>query len=107
MMAKRVKGSKQRRGAFQAPQRMCIACRESDGKRDLIRLVRVADGVLLDETGKKAGRGAYVHPQTTCWERAIAGSLIQKALRTRISADNLTSLSASVSALLQVTDETA
>ncbi len=106
-MAKRVKKSKQRRGAFQAPQRMCIACRASDGKRDLIRLVRVADGVLLDETGKMAGRGAYVHPQVTCWEKALAGSLIQKALRTRISAENLLTLSASMSTLLQASDKTA
>ena len=104
-MAKRVKGSKQRRGAFQAPQRMCIACRESDGKRDLLRLVKVADGILLDQSGKMAGRGAYVHPQVNCWEEALAGSLIQKALRTKISAENLTTLSASVSTLLQVTDE--
>lgn len=106
-MAKRVKGSKQRRGAFRAPQRMCIACRESDGKRDLIRLVRTADGVHLDASGKMSGRGAYVHPQVNCWEKALAGSLIQKALRTRISAESLATLSASVSTLLQVTDETA
>ena len=86
---------------------MCIACRASDGKRDLIRLVRVADGVLLDETGKMAGRGAYVHPQVTCWEKALAGSLIQKALRTRISAEDLLTLSASVSTLIQMSDETA
>lgn len=107
MMVKRVKGSKQQRGAWKAPQRMCIACRESDGKRDLIRLVRVADGVLLDETGKKAGRGAYVHPRVICWEKALVGSLIQKALRTKISADNLKTLSVSMSTLLQVTDESA
>lgn len=106
-MAKRVKGSKQRRGAFKAPQRMCIACRASDGKRDLIRLVRVADGVLLDQSGKMAGRGAYVHPQVNCWEKALAGSLIQRALRTKISAENLMTLSVSVSTLLQVSDETA
>ena len=86
---------------------MCIACRASDGKRDLIRLVRVADGILLDQSGKMAGRGAYVHPQVNCWEKALAGSLIQKALRTKISAENLSTLSASVSTLLQVTDETA
>ena len=86
---------------------MCIACRESDGKRDLIRIVRVAGGVLLDETGKMGGRGAYVHPQVTCWEKALAGSLIQKALRTRISAEDLLTLSASVSTLIQMSDETA
>ncbi len=86
---------------------MCIACRASDGKRDLIRLVRVADGVLLDQSGKMAGRGAYVHPQVVCWEKALAGSLIQKALRTKISAENLVTLSESVSTLLQLSDETA
>lgn len=86
---------------------MCIACRASDGKRDLIRLVRVADGVLLDRSGKMAGRGAYVHPQVDCWEKALAGSLIQKALRTKISAENLVTLSESVSTLLQLSDETA
>ncbi len=86
---------------------MCIACRASDGKRDLIRLVRVADGVLLDQSGKMAGRGAYVHPQVDCWEKALAGSLIQKALRTKISAENLVTLSESVSTLLQLSDETA
>ncbi|MDE0142076.1 MAG: YlxR family protein [Caldilineaceae bacterium] len=86
---------------------MCIACQESDGKRDLIRLVRAADGVLLDQSGKRAGRGAYVHPQVNCWEKALAGSLIQKALRTKISAENLMTLSVSVSTLLQVSDETA
>jgi len=106
-MAKRVKGSKQRRGAWKAPQRMCIACQESDGKRDLIRLVRAADGVLLDQSGKRPGRGAYVHPQVNCWEKALAGSLIQKALRTKISAENLKTLSLSVSTLLRVSDETA
>ena len=86
---------------------MCIACQESDGKRDLIRLVRAADGVLLDQSGKRAGRGAYVHPQVNCWEKALAGSLIQKALRTKISAENLMTLSVSVSTLLQASDETA
>jgi predicted RNA-binding protein YlxR (DUF448 family) len=95
-MAKRAKGPKPRR----IPRRMCIACRESDGKRELIRLVRLADQVVLDETGKRAGRGAYVHPQISCWERALAGSLLQKALRTKIGAENLESLSASVSELL-------
>lgn len=86
---------------------MCIACQESDGKRDLIRLVRAADGVLLDQSGKRPGRGAYVHPQVNCWEKALAGSLIQKALRTKISAENLKTLSVSVSTLLRVSDEIA
>ena len=106
-MSKQGRGPNSGRSARKQPQRMCIACRRAGGKRDLIRLVRVADGVKLDETGKQAGRGAYVHPQVDCWERALADSLIQKALRTKISAENLMTLSASVSALLHMTNETA
>lgn len=41
------------------PQRTCIACRATDAKRALIRLVRLADGrVAVDPTGRQAGRGA-------------------------------------------------
>ena len=102
-MTKRVKGPKPRR----IPQRMCIACRESDGKRTLIRLVRAAEGVVVDVTGKRAGRGAYIHPQISCWERVLAGSLLQKTLRTKISAENLNALSQSVASLLNAADAAA
>ena len=43
------------------PQRMCVVCREVQGKRALIRIVRTpTEGVLADPTGKRAGRGAYL-----------------------------------------------
>jgi hypothetical protein len=44
-------------------------------KRQLMRLVRTEQGVLLDPTGKRAGRGAYVHERRSCWEAALGGSL--------------------------------
>ena len=106
-MAKQRKGPSNRSAVRQHPQRMCIACREAGGKRELIRLVRVDEGVIVDDSGKLAGRGAYIHPQTLCWEKALAGSLIQKALRTKISPENLLTLTASVSAVLQMTSEPA
>ena len=106
-MAKQRKGPQNRPAVRQHPQRMCIACREAGGKRDLLRLVRVDEGVIVDDSGKMAGRGAYVHPQTLCWDKALAGSLLQKALRTKISSENLQALSASVSAQLQMTSEPA
>jgi predicted RNA-binding protein YlxR (DUF448 family) len=40
-----------------------------------MRLVRTTDGVQLDPSGKAAGRGAYLHNQKSCWERAIKGAL--------------------------------
>lgn len=74
------------------PQRTCIGCRAVAGKRGLIRLVRTPDGVTVDTTGKLAGRGAYIHPTRTCWERVLAGNQISQALRMRLSADNRAAL---------------
>jgi len=69
------------------PQRTCIACRETAGKRGLIRLVRTSEGVQIDPTGKKlAGRGAYLHPQQRCWRQALENRRIEQALRTKLSA---------------------
>lgn len=43
------------------PLRMCVVCREMKPKKDLIRVVSNGDGqIVLDETGKMNGRGAYV-----------------------------------------------
>ena len=63
------------------PQRMCVACRKSQEKRSLIRIVRTPDGVYVDETGKISGRGAYLHADPACWEIGMKKSL-EKALKT-------------------------
>ena len=57
------------------PQRTCIACREVLPKRSMIRIVRSSQGVIIDPTGKMAGRGAYLHQQRSCWERGMRGAL--------------------------------
>lgn len=70
------------------PVRTCIACRQTGGKRGLVRLVRTENGVLVDPSGKLPGRGAYLHPARSCWEKALAGRQIQQALRTQLDAEN-------------------
>ncbi|MCD6322345.1 MAG: YlxR family protein, partial [Clostridiales bacterium] len=41
------------------PMRMCIACREMHPKKSLVRIVSSKeDGVFVDSTGKKSGKGA-------------------------------------------------
>jgi uncharacterized protein len=57
------------------PQRTCVGCRTVLAKRSLIRLVRQAEGVLVDPTGKVAGRGAYLHNRRSCWEKGLKGPL--------------------------------
>src|SRR5450631_3976097 len=68
------------------PVRTCIVCRETGAKRTLTRLVRTADeGVMVDPSGKRNGRGAYLCSQRTCWESALGSDILEKALRTTIT----------------------
>ena len=54
------------------PQRTCVVCRETAAKRTLTRIVRTADdGVQVDLTGKRSGRGAYLCSQVSCWKTAV------------------------------------
>ncbi len=54
-------------------------------KRQLVRIVRTSDGVLVDPTGKLAGRGAYLHDRHSCWEAGLKGSLA-RALKVDLTA---------------------
>ncbi|MCS7251897.1 MAG: YlxR family protein [Thermoflexus sp.] len=64
------------------PQRTCVGCRQVQAKREMIRIVRTLEGrVEIDPTGKKSGRGAYLHPRRSCWERALKDGRLEYALR--------------------------
>jgi hypothetical protein len=69
------------------PYRTCIGCRLVNSKRALVRIVRTAEGVKVDPTGKLAGRGAYVHNTRSCWELALKGP-VSRALRTELTEDD-------------------
>lgn len=87
------------------PQRMCVVCREVQGKRALIRIVRTpADGVLVDATGKRAGRGAYLCQRRSCWQRALSSNALNRALRTTLTETELAAL-ATYAATLPASDE--
>jgi predicted RNA-binding protein YlxR (DUF448 family) len=71
------------------PQRTCVSCRQVKAKRELIRLVRVADGrIEVDTSGKKAGRGAYLCPAPECWEDGLKRGRLEHALRTTLTREN-------------------
>lgn len=70
------------------PQRTCSVCGEKRDKRNLTRVVRTAEGLQVDPTGKLEGRGAYLCEQVTCWERAITGSALSRALRMTLTDDD-------------------
>lgn len=68
------------------PQRTCLGCQAVRPKRELVRIVRTPTGeVLLDPTGKKSGRGAYICPVRDCLEQAFRGNRLEKALEVSLS----------------------
>ena len=70
------------------PMRMCVGCRESKPKRELIRVVRAPDGtVSMDPGGKKPGRGAYVCRQESCLMRAIRQKQLERQLEVQLTDD--------------------
>ncbi len=67
------------------PMRMCLGCNEMKPKRELIRVVKTPDGdVLLDLTGKKSGRGAYICKSVECMKKARKSRRFEKAFSMQI-----------------------
>ena len=76
------------------PQRRCVGCGESFLKKELIRVVRDKDGnVSLDFVGKKAGRGAYLCKNTTCFKKAQRAKRLESNLDCVIPEDVYEALS--------------
>jgi uncharacterized protein len=69
------------------PQRTCVACRRQFDKRRLTRIVRTPDnGVVIDLTGKRNGRGAYVCDQAECWDKIVRqASILNNALNAQVT----------------------
>jgi len=63
------------------PVRRCVGCNEGKPKKELVRIVRSAEGeISVDLTGKKSGRGAYLCPQPTCLAKAQKAKRLERAL---------------------------
>ena len=70
------------------PQRRCVGCNNMKDKRELIRVVRSAEGeVSIDKIGKKPGRGAYVSPTSECITKAVKEKRLEKALDVAIGTE--------------------
>ncbi len=68
------------------PMRKCVGCNTSKDKRELIRVVKNAEGeISIDTTGKKPGRGAYICKDVNCLKLAKKGKKLDRAFETAIS----------------------
>ncbi len=64
------------------PVRTCVACRETDQKRELLRVVRLPDGTVeFDAKGKQSGRGAYVCASKGCIQTAQKQKKFERSLK--------------------------
>lgn len=67
------------------PMRTCIISREKLPKQELIRIVRTPEGnVIIDETGKQNGRGAYLKKDLQIFEKARKNKILNKQLEIEV-----------------------
>ena len=64
------------------PMRQCIGCREMKSKKEMIRILKTTeDEIVIDATGKKNGRGAYICPNADCFAKAVASKGLERSFK--------------------------
>ena len=67
------------------PMRKCVGCQEMKSKKEMIRVIRTSQGeFLLDATGRKNGRGAYLCPSKECLEKAVKNKGLERSFKQAI-----------------------
>lgn len=65
--------------------RKCVGCQEMKGKKEMIRVIRTAGNeFMLDATGKKNGRGAYLCPDRECLKKAVKNRGLERSFKQAI-----------------------
>ena len=82
------------------PVRMCVGCQEMKNKKEMIRVIKTPEGTfMLDATGKKNGRGAYVCPSEECLQLARKNKGLERSFNQAIPAEVYESLEKEMEAL--------
>jgi len=67
------------------PMRKCVGCQEMKSKKEMIRVIRTSEGeFLLDATGRKNGRGAYLCPNSDCLAKAVKNKGLERSFKQAI-----------------------
>ena len=68
--------------AKKVPLRKCTGCGEMKNKKEMLRVLKTTEGdILLDATGRKNGRGAYICPNGECLKAAIKNKGLERSLK--------------------------
>lgn len=75
------------------PMRQCVGCAEMKSKKELLRIIKTPEEeVVLDATGRKNGRGAYICANMECLKKAQKTKGLERSLKTVIPAEVYQSL---------------
>ncbi|MBQ2946396.1 MAG: YlxR family protein [Bacilli bacterium] len=67
------------------PMRSCVVTGEKLPKKELIRVVRTPEGnVVVDESGKANGRGAYLKKSIETFDKASKSKILNKKLEVEV-----------------------
>lgn len=70
------------------PMRKCVGCNEMKSKKELIRVIHTPeDAIVVDATGRKNGRGAYICPRLECFAAARKSKGLERSLKLTIPED--------------------
>lgn len=71
--------------AKKIPMRQCIGCGEMRSKKEMIRILKTPEEeIVLDITGKKNGRGAYLCRERECLVRARKNKGLERSFKMSI-----------------------
>ena len=75
------------------PMRQCVGCGEMKSKKELIRVIKTPEGeIVLDDTGRKNGRGAYICASMECLKTAVKRKGLERSLKVSIPTEVYDSL---------------
>lgn len=69
------------------PERTCAVCRRKAPKSEFIKIVKTADGIMLDTNQKINGRSVYICKNSDCILKAIKTKVVNRAFRKEVSED--------------------
>ena len=64
--------------------RKCTGCNEMKEKKAMMRVLKCEEGIVLDTTGKKNGRGAYLCKSADCLKLAVKNKGLERSLKVQI-----------------------
>lgn len=71
--------------AKKIPMRQCVGCGEMKNKREMMRVLKTAEGsMILDTSGRKNGRGAYLCMSKDCLAKARKNKGLERSFKMNI-----------------------